>query len=206
MQSNNVKKALNKWTPWRETTTRARSSIERRLGSFKKLVAESEMKFEDTADDTFFIRLNPQGMLLWKLHDEVNEIASNFVTQEMEIKPKSYLYHIFKDYWLESAFPEAMQWQNSDDEYGEEASDKKTTPIRASRKIVKVGKDFRVVYSVSWYPDKISPDTVARSIQKADWPKNFSYSIRKAKGGRPLLPKETILYPEAVTCAILKDN
>lgn len=196
--------ALSRWDAWVKSIKEARTSIEKQYGDFSQLVARSEFKFEEeqTPDGSrLFIKTNTEAMILWKLYDVIKKMGSSFILQEIGLPARSIQYHLFLNYWMKSAFPEATQDTVPDLDIvdGE-------PPAWFERKVVKRNKQNRVVDTVSWYPDEVDSIKVAKSMLKTKFPSNVELVLEKAKGGRPQISRESTIYPEAVVCTLLKEK
>ena len=143
---------------------------------------------------------------MWNLYDEIVKMADDFVGNQMNLHTNSYLFYFFGNLWKECGFPEAMQNDEDNIEEAPQTDTRQSKKIWAERKVVRNRGKYRIVESIHWFHDSFEQGDVTRLLLKVKWPKTVDSMIPKAKGGRPQLQKDSILYPQAVICAILKDK
>ena len=143
---------------------------------------------------------------MWNLYDEVAKMADDFVGGQMNLHANSYLFYFFGNLWKECGFPEAMQNDKDSIENVPQTDTHQIKKIWAERKVVRERGKYRIVDSVHWFHDSFEPGDVARLLLEAKWPKTIDSVVQKAKGGRPQIQKDSIIHPQAVICAVLKDR
>ena len=201
-----IKEVLMRCSFWQDSIKHARNLIESKHGDFAELVKKSEFKCEKE-NGSFIIHMNSEARILWNLYDDVDKLAEGFVGGKMNLDRNTFLFHDFVTLWKEYSFPEAMQ--NNDDNAEEtivESRSRKNRKIWAERKIIRENGECRIIDSVHWYNGSIDMENVAKLILKAKWSKVVESAVKKAKGGRPRLPESSVLYTQAVICAILKEQ
>ena len=195
-------KALAKLDAWNKSINDCRAIVDAKYGDLSKLLnkgtlTEIRIKKQSSKHQLLSITGNEEAKILWNLYDEVSEIASRFVTEQIGIPRTAFLYGRFRRHWLNSAFPEIIESMPS--ELLEEM------PIWFKPMVKKERDGNRVVCSVSWYPNQVSQNDVAQFVLSLEPITNEKHILKKAKGGRHTLSRRR-LQPEAIVCAILRDQ
>ena len=153
----------------------------------------------------FIIHMNSEAQILWSLYDEVDKLAEDFVSNQMNLDRNTFLFHYFLTLWKECGFPEAMENNDNNDAEMTEFNIRQNRKIWAERKIIKENSKFRIVDSVHWYNGSVDPASVGKLLLNTKWPKVVEAMVTKAKGGRPR-SESSLIYKQAVICAILKSR
>ena len=195
-------KALAKWDAWNKSINECRAMVDAKYGDFGKLVIkrariETRIKKKSSTYQSLSITGNEEAKILWDLYDEISEIASRFITEQIGLPITTLPYRRFRRCWLNSAFPEIID--RMPPEILEEM------PIRFKQTVKKEHDGNRVVYSISWYPNRIFQSEVAQFVSSLEPFINEEQILKRVKGGRRSLSKWK-LHPEAIVCAILHDQ
>jgi hypothetical protein len=202
---NTLKEILMKCDFWLNSIKQARSEIEAKHGDFAELVSNSEFRIREE-EGSFIFDMNIEAQTLWNLYDQLVKMADDFVADQMNLHANSYLFYFFGDLWKECGFPEAMQNDEDCIEEVPQTDTRQSKKIWAERKVVRERGKYRIVDSVHWFHGSFEPGDVAKLLLKAKCSMTVDSMVLKAKRGRPQLQKDSILYPQAVICAILKDK
>ena len=198
------KQALGHWDKWGKSIEKAKAKIENKYNNLSSLIALAKIEVKEERKENghtnYTLILNDNMQTIWGIDDELEKVATDFISREIGLNPESELHYLFADYWMRSALPEFRGESDVDIEPRIEGYN----PLRNVTLESKRKKNGKVLNSISWYSGHVKPEEVARLLQKHKWPFDEHKVIHDGKGGRPKKSRELTLYPEAIVCYLLK--
>ncbi len=204
--------AINKWDTWAKSVMNTAALMRNEHHNLRELIDKSNKKHSKSLDGKFEIAMNEEATELWLIVLDIHARGRNFVSDKIGLEPEQWLHRVFSEYWTNAILREMTKSFGKD--YILEADSiellshianvisEKRKPVWPDSKTMRIGREIRIIDSISWERGKISREAVATELLNTKWESDSSV-MRNGKGHRPIISRELVMDPEAIVCYIL---